>query len=177
MLCSKCFIKVEWGRNQLPSDLQDNRSISQRNKFSLYLYTVWPPFSGISWIHKLGSTSLSPDLYIFSLVALSFCAHAVLDWLSSFLCHSGAVFLLLSFLSGGQHCEKEDYPSPYYLSQLLSDTNFIYFWFQSTASLELFSSRYNSNSFMSFYFFCKLSMCHRIAPSSPAFWCHSFFSH
>lgn len=88
-----------WGRNQLPLDLQDTRNISQRNKFSLYLYTAWPHFSRISWIHKLGSSSLSPDLYRFSLVALSFCEHAVLDWPSSLLCHSGAVFQLLPFLS------------------------------------------------------------------------------
>lgn len=178
MLCSKCFIKVEWGRNQLPSDLQDARNISQRNKFSFYLYTAWPHFSRISWIHKLGSSSLSPELYRFSLVALSFCGHAVLDWLSSLLCHSGQSSCFSPFsLSGGQHCEKEDHPSPCYLSQLLSDTNLISFSFQSTASSELSSSRYNLNSFMSFYFFCKLSICHRIALSSPAFWCHSFFSH
>lgn len=82
----------EWGRNQLPSDLQDTRNISQRNIFSLYLYTAWPHFSRISWIHKLGSSNLFPDLYRFSLVALSFCGHAVLDWPCSLLCGPSSSF-------------------------------------------------------------------------------------
>ena len=185
----------EWRRNQLTSELQNTRNISQRNKCSLYLYTARPHFSRISWLHKLhiipfnrkdsglpwnhgdsdfssgsisppfyyfsfpGSSSLLADLYRLSLTAPSFCGHAVLDWLSSLLCHRGAVSSCFSLCSLLRWPTLGERASPNLLKPAPAPlrSKLYCLLFQSTVPPEHSSSRYHLSDFMSFYFFCKFN--------------------
>ena len=131
----------------------------------------------------LGWSHLTAGHWKFSLIAQSYCGHAILEWLSIFLCSIG-VGLFLPFLStltasfGGRSVSKVP---PTCLSPAQKQTLFPFISSilhpQNILATDIICVGHDSlRGLISFYSLCKLSICSWISLSSPAFWCYSLFT-